>query len=171
MGCHSITTKRAAIRHIRSRQPCVINTNSVFLKHLGSTAHATTETAERNCTLVVNDVLQVLLRLRQLHVLQSACCLSRVLEVSTQVATLGLQPNKGNDAQMQRYCGEPTRYSCQMQTAMSYPRCCYSAVHTTYQQCFEVKAFELQTKYCYHVTEELDVIVVSHGFVPQAPND
>lgn len=59
--------------------------------HLRSAADPAAEAPERDGPLVINHILQVPLSLRQLHVLQRACRLSRVLEVRPQVAALGLQ--------------------------------------------------------------------------------
>lgn len=72
---------------------CACSHGGGAITDLSCAAYASAEATEGDGTLVVDDVLEVPLRLRQLHVLQGARCLSCVLEVSAQVAALGLQPN------------------------------------------------------------------------------
>ncbi len=59
--------------------------------HLSRASDATAEAAERYRALVVNHVLQVLLRLRQLAALERHGCLPAVLEVHPQVRALRLR--------------------------------------------------------------------------------
>lgn len=73
--------------------------------HLRSAADPAAEAPERDGPLVINYILQVPLSLRQLHALQRACRLSRVLEVRPQVAALGLQT--GMDPCCQRRLQSP----------------------------------------------------------------
>ena len=62
----------------------------VSARHLCGAADTTTEAAEWDGTLLVHDVLKVLLGLLEAHVLDGHRGLTGVLEVNTEIGSLGL---------------------------------------------------------------------------------